>query len=259
MREQHAVQNLVAVAAAHGQHRGGEVAEAVDREDRGVLEGRDEEGAGDVGLVVLDAVKAGAQRRLVGAEGLGERTPRPDHLRGVDEPCPDVLGGRAMPGQPADLGAKVGAAGRARRRCGRGRPARGRRRRDTTARPRSGNPAQCLTRVKRSSSAAATSSPSTTSAAAASAWKALIPRIAVTAPSSGMTPSYAARDPADDARRSPHVGAPAARRSDPRQGVRDARRRRLRRHPRRARGHRPGGGRDPDPGGPAAAAGGCGG
>ena len=80
-----------------------------------------------------------------------------------------------------DLRARCSRAGRGRSRRGRARrgssPASSRHQRAASA----GKPAQCLTRLSRSSSTAATSSPSTTSAAAASPWKAFRPRIAVTA------------------------------------------------------------------------------
>ena len=55
--------DLEAVSAAGGEQRRGEVAEAVDREDRRLLERRHEERAGRVCLVVLDVVELGAHCR----------------------------------------------------------------------------------------------------------------------------------------------------------------------------------------------------
>ena len=70
VREEHAVEDLDPVAAPVRQHRRCEVAEAVDREDRGLVERRDEEGARHVGEVVLDVVEPGAQAGLLDPDGL---------------------------------------------------------------------------------------------------------------------------------------------------------------------------------------------
>ncbi len=68
VREQDALEHAERGSAALREHRRGEVAEAVDGQDRGVLERRDEERARDVRLVVLDVVELGAhlgsERRL---------------------------------------------------------------------------------------------------------------------------------------------------------------------------------------------------
>ena len=62
--ERHALEHLEVVVAADGEHRRREVAEAVHRQDRRLIERRDEEGARDVRLVVLDVVELRAQRVL---------------------------------------------------------------------------------------------------------------------------------------------------------------------------------------------------
>src|SRR4029450_1171056 len=83
----------------------GEIAEAIDREDRGVLEGRWEEGAGDVRLVVLDVVELGPD---VGAEcglELGLDVPHPG---GVLEPGLEVARAGTAGERPQDLGAEIG-------------------------------------------------------------------------------------------------------------------------------------------------------
>ncbi len=60
----------VAPAAPHGGH---EVAKTVQREHRGLVEGRGEEGAGQVSAVVLDGVLGGAQAAGRHAEGGAQR------------------------------------------------------------------------------------------------------------------------------------------------------------------------------------------
>ncbi len=72
VREQDAVEHAEARAAPMRENRAREVAEAVDGEDGGLLERRDEEGAGDVGLMVLDVVHPRSDRVPLHPEGLGE-------------------------------------------------------------------------------------------------------------------------------------------------------------------------------------------
>src|SRR5262249_7937085 len=61
VRELDAIEDLEVEAPAYWGHRRDEVAEAVDREAGRLLEGRDEERARDVRLVVLDVVELRAQ------------------------------------------------------------------------------------------------------------------------------------------------------------------------------------------------------
>ena len=63
VREEHALEHLEPVAAAVAEHRRREVAEAVEREHRRLVERRDEERARGVREVVLDVVDVGAERR----------------------------------------------------------------------------------------------------------------------------------------------------------------------------------------------------
>ncbi len=105
VRVEHALEHLVAVAVALGEHRRGEVAEAVDREDRRVLEGRDEEGRRDVRLVVLDVVDLGAE--TLDAERLGERRADVANLAGVLEPRLQVARARAVADRAQQLATEV--------------------------------------------------------------------------------------------------------------------------------------------------------
>ena len=54
MREAQLLEHLDLVAAADGDRAGGPLADTVEGQDRGLLEGRGEERAGRVGLVVLE-------------------------------------------------------------------------------------------------------------------------------------------------------------------------------------------------------------
>ena len=81
VREEHAVEHVEVVAVAEREHRRGEVAEAVHRQDRGLLERRDEERARDVRLVVLDVVELRAQLALLDAERAASSSCRPPTFR----------------------------------------------------------------------------------------------------------------------------------------------------------------------------------
>ena len=73
VRELDPVLDLHLVAAAHAPHGADEVAEAVDREQRRLVEWRHEEAARHVRLMVLDAVHCRRQRGPADAERVGER------------------------------------------------------------------------------------------------------------------------------------------------------------------------------------------
>ncbi len=101
VREEDAVEHLDRAAAADRGEGRAEVAEAVDREDRRLLEGRDEERARRVREVVLDVVDPGLQRRPLDPAGRGERGSDVAGPRGVVEPRLQVAGARAV-ADPAD-------------------------------------------------------------------------------------------------------------------------------------------------------------
>ena len=166
VRVDDALEHVEVVAVALREHRRREVAEAVDREDGRVLERRDEERRRDVRLVMLDVVhRARRIRSTPSASASAEPTSRICAAF-----CRRCFRYRAdAPWRIVRMSFRPRLARGSREtatwsRSAGVRPASSRHQRAASA----GKPAQCLTRLKRSSSAAATSSPSTTSAAAAS-------------------------------------------------------------------------------------------
>ena len=107
VRVEDALEHLELVAVALGEHRRGEVAEAVDGEDRGVLERRDEERARDVRLVVLDVVEAGGEGVRLDPEPLRERRADVADARRVLEAGLEVAGARAVADRAQQLLAEV--------------------------------------------------------------------------------------------------------------------------------------------------------
>ncbi len=107
VRVEDALEHLEAVPVALGEHRRGEVAEAVDREDRRVLERRDEERARHVGLVVLDVVEARREGVRLDPEPLCERRADVAHARRVLEAGLEVAGARPVADRAEELLAEV--------------------------------------------------------------------------------------------------------------------------------------------------------
>ena len=104
VRVVHPVENIPTCAAAVGCHRADEIAHAVDRENGGLLEGRDEKTSGDVRLVVLDAVKLGPQFRLLSADRVGKLLRQRKRFALTSQAVNDGPQAGAMPGderQPA--------------------------------------------------------------------------------------------------------------------------------------------------------------
>ena len=107
VREEHAVEHLEPVAAAVAEHRRGEVAEAVEREHRRLVERRDEERARGVREVVLDVVDVGAEVVGLDAERLGDLRLHVAHLRRVAEALHHVARARPVEDRADDLRADV--------------------------------------------------------------------------------------------------------------------------------------------------------
>ena len=82
--------NVHAVAAAGAPHGTGEITEAVGGKQRGMLKRRNEVSAGEMGLVVLDAMKGGFYFRGVTFKGPRERRGNAREFR--DDP--DALAGK---------------------------------------------------------------------------------------------------------------------------------------------------------------------
>src|SRR5580700_6233934 len=61
MRKYHGAIDLHAIARARAPHGAGEIAEAIRGKQRGIFKGRDEKAAGEVRLMVLDAMKFGGE------------------------------------------------------------------------------------------------------------------------------------------------------------------------------------------------------
>ena len=108
VRVEHAREDLHVGPAAVGEHRAGEVPEAVDREDRRLLEGRDEERAGEMGAVVLDVVELRAQLGRRDAERLAQRGAGVGELGDVAKARDDEVE-VAHRQRAAQLGREVGA------------------------------------------------------------------------------------------------------------------------------------------------------
>ncbi len=137
VREEHSLEDPERRSTALGQHRAGEVTEAVHGEDRRVLERRDEEGARHVRLVVLDVVQLGAD--LARREPPPARRERRGHARRSRAGPSRTAGSRRAAGCGAPCG-RGSPSGRGRSRRGRDRPRRDRRRRGTRPRPAPGSP-----------------------------------------------------------------------------------------------------------------------
>ena len=109
MRKQHTIKHLEPVAMTDREHRAREVAEAVDRQNRSMLERRHEKSAGGVGTVMLHVVELGSQRAALDAERVGERVRRVSDLSLVREALADVADTRPVPERPPELRTEVGA------------------------------------------------------------------------------------------------------------------------------------------------------
>src|SRR3989440_2996377 len=89
VRVLHLAEHFNFVALSYAPHRRDEVAEAVNREQGGSLEGRDVEGAGEVCAVMLDVVELRPEAALRDAELTRQVVLQVAHLRGVGEPVAD--------------------------------------------------------------------------------------------------------------------------------------------------------------------------
>lgn len=85
MRVFNLAQHLDLVPLTRGPHRGNEIAEAVDRQQRRALKRRHKETAREMRQVVLDVVELGAQRFLRNAKHTREFFAQIAHLRGIRE------------------------------------------------------------------------------------------------------------------------------------------------------------------------------
>ncbi len=100
VREEHAIDHVVRVAVPDGGHGRCEVAECVDREDRGLVERRHEERARDMCLVVLDVVDLCANRGGVDPERVGERRLDIARLRRMVEARLEIARARTVADRP---------------------------------------------------------------------------------------------------------------------------------------------------------------
>ena len=181
VREEHAIDRRQTAGRAQRPRRADEVAEAVDRADRGVVERRLRRSAGQMRRVMLDPVHArggraysSRPRRCGNRAGNAARCWR--RCARDRRPVARSAGARARTA-PCATGARADCATRrTRRRRGRRRPPSP----GTRAIAPSRKAGACLMRRKRSSSTAATSSPSRTSTAETSPWYAFRPRMFMT-------------------------------------------------------------------------------
>ena len=107
VRERHAVEHVEVVAVPRREHRRGEVAEAVHRQDRRLLERRDEERARDVRLMVLDVVDRRSEIAAFDTERSRDVAAHVVDLRHVAQPRRDVAGVAEPARRLADLGTEV--------------------------------------------------------------------------------------------------------------------------------------------------------
>src|SRR5438105_2485420 len=81
MRELHAPTDVDMVSAADAPHDAAEIAEAVNRDDGGLVEGRREKRAGEMGAMMLDEMSPHAT--AVGNTGISQAASEPSHFDGV--------------------------------------------------------------------------------------------------------------------------------------------------------------------------------